>query len=74
MNITFHKSPRAIRPGDRHFTITDGLVVTGRAAIEVSQRCPDNYKSLIQECIGHGWLKPVAYATAEEYMIMQLSK
>jgi hypothetical protein len=37
-----------------------------RAAFEISQRCPENYTSLIQECIGHGWLRPVAYVKEKE--------
>jgi hypothetical protein len=48
-------------------------MVANRAGIEISQRCPENYKDLIVECINHGWLKPVAHVTAEEYMVMQLS-
>jgi len=64
---------RAIKPKDPHFVINDGFIVANRAGIEISQRCPENYKDLIVECINHGWLKPVAHVTAEEYMVMQLS-
>ena len=64
---------RAIKPKDPHFVINDGFMVANRAGIEISQRCPKNYKDLIVECVNHGWLKPVAYVTAEEYMVMQLS-
>ena len=74
MNITTTRSNiKAIRPGDKHFKITNGLVVSNRAGIEISCRCPENYKDLILECIQHGWLKPVANVTDEEYMVMQLS-
>jgi hypothetical protein len=74
MNITVHKSPRAIRPGNRHFTISDGLVITNRAAIEIDSKCPSNVEQYIIMAIENKWLKPVAYATAEEYIIMQLSE
>jgi hypothetical protein len=39
----------------------DDMVMAPRAGFEISQRCPENYRSLIQECIGHGWLQPVAH-------------
>jgi hypothetical protein len=74
MNITVARSNvKALRPGDPHFTISNGLVITSRASFEISNRCPENYRSLIQECIQHGWLKSVAHVTEEEYMVMQLS-
>lgn len=74
MNITLTRSNvKSLRPGDEHFTITNGLVVASRASIEISQRCPSNYASLIAECLNHGWIKPVAHVTDEEYMVMQLS-
>ena len=67
MKITATKSNvRKIKPGDPKFNIVDGLVMTGRAGIEISQRCPENYRDLIQECIRHGWLKPVAYVRDAE--------
>jgi hypothetical protein len=37
--------------------LTDGIVTCPRAGFEISQRCPENYKHLIQECINHGWIK-----------------
>jgi len=62
MNITMHQSTiRTIKQGDPVFRLRDGLVVGQRAGFEISQRCPENYRSLIQECISHGWLKPVAF-------------
>jgi hypothetical protein len=57
---------RTIRQGDPKFTLTDGFVTCPRAGFEISQRCPENYRSLIQECIGHGWLKPVAHVYGKE--------
>jgi hypothetical protein len=67
MNFTTHKSNiRTIRQGDPKFTLTDKFVTCPRAGFEISNRCPENYRSLIQECIQHGWLKPVAHIYGKE--------
>lgn len=65
---------KTIRPGDSHFRINNGLMIAERAGFEISAACPYNHLQILQTCIDRGWIKPVAYATAEEYMIMQLSK
>ena len=66
---------KALRPSDPDFTFSpDGITLVSRAAIEISQRCPDNYASLIEECIRHGWLKPVAYMRDTEYTMELLRK
>jgi hypothetical protein len=57
---------RTIRQGDPKFTLTDGFVICPRAGFEISQRCPENYRSLIAECINHGWIKPVAHVYGKE--------
>jgi hypothetical protein len=62
-----------IRPGDQHFQIHDGLTIASRAGFEISRRCPENYQDLIQECIRHGWLKPVAYITEREMIFLGLT-
>jgi hypothetical protein len=75
MTYTVHKSQiRTIKPGDPNFVITAGLEQAHRAGIEISQRCPENYKDLILECIHHGWLKPVANVTERELIFMGLTK
>jgi hypothetical protein len=75
MTLTFpEKTFKKIKQGDNDFYMTDGLRITPRAAIEVSQRCPDNYKSLIMECMNHGWLKPVAYMKESEYIWEKLGE
>ena len=74
MNITSRQSQiRTIKPGDKNFTITDGFTQANRAGLEISQRCPENYKDLILECIQHGWLKPVANVTERELLFMGLT-
>jgi hypothetical protein len=75
MTYTIHQSQiRTLKPGDPNFVITDGLVQTNRAGIEISQRCPSNYASLIAECLNHGWIKPVAHVTERELIFMGLTK
>lgn len=75
MTYNFHKTQiHTIKPGDPNFIIDDGLVQSNRAGIEISQRCPENYKDLIIECINHGWLKPVANVTERELIFMGLTK
>jgi hypothetical protein len=75
MTYTIHRSQiRTLKPGDPNFVITDGLVQTNRAGIEISQRCPSNYASLIAECLNHGWIKPVAHVTERELIFMGLTK
>jgi hypothetical protein len=67
MKITAHQSNiRTIRQGDPKFTLIDKFVTCPRAGFEISQRCPENYRSLIQECIQHGWIKPVAHVYGKE--------
>jgi hypothetical protein len=61
MGFKIHQSRfRTLRSKDPNFNLTDGLLVTPRAGFEISQRCPENYRSLIMECVQHGWLRPVA--------------
>jgi hypothetical protein len=64
---------RTIRQNDDDFILTNGIVVTPRAGFEISNRCPENYKDLIHECIRHGWIKPVAYMYDHELMWEKLS-
>lgn len=63
---------RTVKHDDPLFTITDGLMMARRAGFEVSQGCPQSYRMIISECIDRGWLKPVAYMTAEEQLIETL--
>ncbi len=74
MFLTTKSNIRTIRPGDPDWIITDGLMVAHRAGFEISQRCPDNYVSLLQECINQGWIKPVAYQPVHEEFMEKLTK
>ena len=69
------RSHKTLRATDEDFTFSpDGITLVPRASIEISRRCPDNYASLIQECIGHGWLRPVAHMRDTEYTMELLQK
>jgi hypothetical protein len=60
---------KMLKPGDHGFTISnDGLSLVSRAGFEINSRCPREYKLILQECINHGWIKPVAYVTEKEFM------
>ena len=75
MNITSRRSRiKTLRQNDSDFMLTDGVIVSPRAGFEISQRCPENYRDLIQECIGHGWLKPVAHMMDYEYTMDKLKE
>jgi len=59
---------KTIRQGDDDFMLDDGMIVSPRAGFEISTKCPDGYKKVIQEAISMGWLKPVAHLHDHEYM------
>jgi hypothetical protein len=69
------KSHVTLRLGHEDFSFSpNGVTVVPRAAIEISQRCPENYRSLIAECVEHGWIKPVANMREIEYTMELLRK
>ena len=75
MEITFHQSQiRTLKQSDPNFVIYDGLVQAPRAGFEINHSCPKEHMMIINECILHGWLKPVANVTEKEYIWMNLSK
>jgi hypothetical protein len=57
---------KRVSNNDQHFYMNDGIRQVPRAAIEVQQNIPYNYKLMITECIDKGWLKPVAYVKTKE--------
>lgn len=61
MTFTVTKTKlRTLHRGDPGFQLRDGIMTTGRASIEISTRCPNEHKWIIQQCIENGWIKPVA--------------
>ena len=75
MKITARNSQiRTIKQSDPKFTIVDGVITSPRAGFEITQRCPENYRDLILQCLENGWLKPVAYMTERELIFMGLTR
>ena len=74
MNIVASKSTfKTLKPGDKGFSINDGMMVAGRAGFEISRDCPNYYVKMIEQAVQYGWLKPVATLTEREYIFMGLS-
>lgn len=57
-----------LSPGEPGFNIVDKFVVTPRASLEISGKCPNEHKWIIQQCIENGWLKAVANVRDHELM------
>ena len=69
-----NKTIKMIRKGDKDFHIDNGLLMSPRAAIEISNKCPSQYKLMIVEAIRNGWVEPVAYMKDSEYMWEKLGE
>lgn len=64
---------REINQGDPDFLITDGIKMSPRAYIEISDVCPTNIKLAIHRAITDGYLKVVACVKEKDYMWEKLS-
>ena len=64
---------REIDSSDPLFTINGPIVVSRRSGIKISASCPSSIVDTIAAAVNNGWIKPVAYVTDEEYMVMKLS-
>ena len=68
IKISPGRGHKTLRSKDADFSFSsDGLRIVPRASFEVSAQCPREYKLIIAECIGKGWLKPVAHMRDVEY-------
>ena len=68
IKITGSRPHKTLRHTDTDFKFSpDGVTVVPRASFEVGNECPREYKLIIAECIGRGWLKPVAHMRDTEY-------
>jgi len=75
INITTSKSSlRTIRQGDDKWLLRDGFTTAPRAGFEIDQKCPREYKLILQTCIKHGWLKPIANVKDHELFWEELQK
>ena len=74
MSFTTHRSQiRTIKHNDPRFQIHDKFITAPRAGFEISEKCPAEYQRILYECLGNGWIKPVAYMTERELLISGLS-
>lgn len=75
IKISASRSFVTLRHKDPDFSFSpDGITVVPRAGFEISSGCPYNYREIIQECISHGWLRPVAHMRDVEYTMELLRK
>lgn len=75
INFTVQSTPvKIIKSSDPDFTFTSGLTFCSRAGVEISDRCPDNYRQMITTALAHGWIKPFAVMKESEYIWEQLGE
>ncbi len=76
MFVTEPREPetRTIKAGDPNYMISDGIMMTQRAGIEIDPRCPQHIASAIIQAYNAGFLKPYAVVTAQEYTWMTLKR
>jgi len=61
-------------PADKNFKFTNKFVQFPRAAIMVSEDCPESYKNIIYTCQAKGWLQPIAYVPTREFIWEKLKE
>jgi hypothetical protein len=75
IKISTGRPHKTLLAKDADFTFSPNrLTLVPRASFEVSKECPREYKLIIAECIGNGWLKPVAHILDTEYTMELLKK
>lgn len=59
---------KTIKRGEPGFTIVvDGFSIAPRAGFQINDKCPNEYRLVLQECISKGWIEPVAFMTDQEF-------
>lgn len=76
MFITEPREPatRTIKAGDPNYMISDGIMMTRRAGIEIDAMCPEHIRRAVIHAYNEGWIKPYSVVTAEEYTWMTLRR
>jgi hypothetical protein len=75
IKISTGRPHKTLRSTDADFKFSpNGLTIVPRASFEVSKECPREYRLIIAECIGNGWLQPVAHMRDVEYTMELLRK
>ena len=65
---------KAIRQGERAFTINDGFVLYPRASIQVRAGAPANVAQTLDWAIAQGYITAVAHVTEQEYTFIGLTQ
>jgi hypothetical protein len=64
-----------LRPGHEDFSFSpDGISIVPRASIEISEKCPVEYRQILMQCMDFGWIKVVANMRETEYTMELLRK
>jgi len=75
IKISTGRPHKTLRSKDADFSFSpDGIKLVPRASFEISVECPREYRLIIAECIGNGWLKPVAHMRDTEYTMELLRR
>ena len=64
---TTDKTIKTIRQSDPDFMLNNGMQIVPRSAIEFSELCPTSLILQVQNAIGKGWIRPLAYIKESEY-------
>lgn len=65
---------KTILPGDTGFKFTSNMVEYPRAAIVITDECPENLRAQIWIYQRKGYIKPVAYVPTKEFVWEKLKE
>jgi len=72
--VVSEEEVKALLPGDEYFKFGANFIQWPRAAIQINEECPENYKRIVQTCQMKGWISPIAYVPTKELMWGVLKK
>lgn len=52
----------------------DNMTLIPRAAFQISDKCPREYRLIISSCLANGWLTPVAHQPVQEHFLEELTQ
>lgn len=58
---------------DPEFMMNDGVMLCPRAAVVITDDCPDMYQQILVQAFQKKWVKPIAYVPNEEVFMQTLS-
>lgn len=65
---------KSLLPGEKGFKFTSDMVEYPRAAIVVTEDCPDDIKKYIYIYQKKGYIKPIAYVPTKELVWEELQR